>query len=126
MKKWENTIIEYKKRCNIIMSFSKSIRYVGVMNEYGKTLSGILKSGIRPLYSKKYTRDEFFAISSFMKLRDKSALSIGELNYVMLNHQKIISLIFQHRKIIYYVTFEKKSIPTELLIRKIKKVIMQE
>ena len=61
-----------------------------------------------------------------MKLRDKSALSIGELNYVMLNHQKIQSLIFQYEKIIYYVTFEKKSIPTELLIKKIKKVIMQE
>ena len=118
--------MEYKKKCNVIISFSKSIRYVGVMNEYGKTLSGILKSGIRPLFSKENTRDEFFAISSFMKLRDKSALSIGELNYVMLNHQKILSLIFQYEKIIYYVTFEKKSIPTELLIKKIKKVIMQE
>jgi hypothetical protein len=96
------------------------------MNEYGKTLSGILKSGIRPLFSKENIRDEFFAISSFMKLRDKSALSIGELNYVMLNHQKILSLIFQYKKIIYYVTFEKKSMPTELLIKKIKKVIMQE
>ena len=93
--------MEYKKKCNIIMSFSKSIRYVGVINEYGKTLTGILKPGIRPLFSKKNTRDEFFAISSFMKLRNKSALSIGELNYVMLNHQKILSLIFQYGKIIY-------------------------
>jgi hypothetical protein len=118
--------MEYKKKCNIIMSFSKSIRYVGVINEYGKTLTGILKPGIRPLFSKKNTRDEFFAISSFMKLRNKSALSIGELNYVMLNHQKILSLIFQYGKIIYYVTFENKSMPTKLLIRKIKKVIMQE
>ena len=103
------------------MSFSKSIRYVGVINEYGKILSGI-----QPLFSKKNTRDDFFAISSFIKLRDKPALSIEELNYVMLNHQKILSTIFQYRKIIYYVTFEKKSIPTELLLRKIKKVIMQE
>lgn len=124
-QKWENSLLIYKKHCKQIIAISKSIRYVGIINEYGKTLSGAIKSEIKPLFSRSQVRDEFFAISSFMKLRSKAITPIGKLNYVFINHQKINSLILQNNKITYYVTFPANVIPSNLIITKIKKIIMQ-
>tara|TARA_B110000014_G_scaffold88953_1_gene61143 strand:+ start:1092 stop:1487 length:396 start_codon:yes stop_codon:yes gene_type:complete len=126
IQKWEKSLDVFRRNCEDIKSLSKSIRYVGVINEYGKTLTGALKFGIKPLFSRNQVRDEFYAISTFMKLRNKTNLSIGNLNYIFLNHQKVNSLILQNKKITYYVTFPKNVIPTELLIKKIKKISMLE
>ena len=121
---WEKSLLVYKKNSSEIKNLSKSIRYVGVINEYGRTLAGSLKSGIKPLFTKNQIRDEFFAISSFMKLRMRAKSSIGNLNYIILNHKKINSLILQNNKVIYYITFQKNVIPSILLIEKIRKIIM--
>jgi hypothetical protein len=126
IQKWKKSQEILKKKSKQIKSLSNSIRYVGIINEYGKTLTGVLKSGISPLFTRNQVRDEFFAISSFMKLRTKTATSIGKLNYILLNHQKVNSLIFQSGKIIYYITFSKNAIPSEALIKKINSVVMQE
>jgi hypothetical protein len=126
IQKWKKSQEILKKKSKQIKSLSNSIRYVGIINEYGKTLTGVLKSGLSPLFTRNQVRDEFFAISSFMKLRTKTATSIGKLNYILLNHQKVNSLIFQSGKIIYYITFSKNAIPSEALIKKINSVVMQE
>ena len=126
IKKWEKSIEVLKRNCKEIKSVSKSIRYVGVINEYGKTLTGTLKSGVKPLFSRNQVRDEFYAVSTFMKLRNKTNSSIGNLNYIFLNHQKVNSIILQNNKIIYYITFPKNTIPTESLIKKIEKISMRE
>ena len=96
IKKWEKSIEVLKRNCKEIKSVSKSIRYVGVINEYGKTLTGTLKSGVKPLFSRNQVRDEFYAVSTFMKLRNKTNSSIGNLNYIFLNHQKVNSIILQN------------------------------
>ena len=126
IKKWEKSIEVLKRNCKEIKSVSKSIRYVGVINEYGKTLTGTLKPGVKPLFSRNQVRDEFYAVSTFMKLRNKTNSSIGNLNYIFLNHQKVNSIILQNNKIIYYITFPKNTIPTESLIKKIEKISMRE
>ena len=126
IKKWEKSIEVLKRNCKEIKSVSKSIRYVGVINEYGKTLTGTLKSGVKPLFSRNQVRDEFYAVSTFMKLRNKTNSSIGNLNYIFLNHLKVNSIILQNNKIIYYITFPKNTIPTESMIKKIEKISMRE
>jgi len=126
IQKWEKSLNIFRRNCKEIKSLSKSIRYVGVINEYGKTLTGTLKSGVKPLFSRNQVRDEFYAISTIIKLRNKTNLSIGNLNYIFLNHQKVNSLVLQNKKITYYITFPKNVIPTELLIKKIKKISMLE
>ena len=67
--------------------------------------------------------DEFFAISSFMKLRNKAITPIGKLNYVLLNHQKVNSLVLQNKTVTYYITFAKEIMPTESLIKKITRLV---
>ncbi len=60
-----------------------------------------------------------------MKLRSNTITSVGKLNYVLINHQKINALILQNNKITYYVTFPANVIPSNLIITKIKKIIMR-
>ena len=119
IQKWEKSLEIFRSNWKGIKSLSKSFRYVDVINEYGKTLTGTLKSGVKPLFSRNQVRNEFYAMSTFMKLRNKTNHSIGSLNYIFLNHQKVNSIIIQNNKITYYITFPKNVIPTESLIKKI-------
>ena len=97
IQKWEKSREILRRNCKEIISLSKSIRYVGVINEHGRTLSGTLKPGIKPMFSREQVRDEFFAISSFMKLRNKAVTPIGKLNYILLNlHYLYIILLYIH------------------------------
>ena len=123
MQRWEKSLEILRRNCKEIISLSKSIRYVGVINEYGRTLSGTLKLGIKPIFSREQIRDEFFAISSFMKLRNKVITPIGKLNYVLLNHQKENSHVLQNKTVTYYITFAKEIMPTESLIKKITRLV---
>jgi|TARA_B000000460_G_C21321550_1_gene308740 hypothetical protein len=123
-QKWEKLRLKHIKKCKEIICLSDEIRYVGIVNQYGKTLAGTLKQGIKPLFSKSQTRDEFFAITSFIKLRANTMTSIGKMKYMLLNHQKANSLIFHDKKIIYYITFPNDVMPSNLLIKKITKIIM--
>ena len=126
IKKWEKAQLVYKNNCKQIISLSTSIRYVGIINEYGRTLTGILKNGVKPMFNRNQVRSEFLAITSFLKLRNTINPSIGKMNYILLKHEKVTSLILYHEKTVYYMTFSKNSIPSQSLIHKIKKIIMQE
>jgi hypothetical protein len=42
-EKWKEAIIQYRKKCQKIIESSKSVRYAGVINAYGRTLTGIVR-----------------------------------------------------------------------------------
>ena len=120
--KWNASLEKYRKQCQKIISVSNSIRYVGIINEYGRTISWKIKPGIKPLFSPNQVRTEFSAIATTTKLREKSLTAIGKSNYAILNHKKVIILLVQNKKITYYITFNQKSIPTKSIIEKIQKI----
>ena len=120
--KWNASLEKYRKQCQKIISISNSIRYVGIINEYGRTISGKIKPGVKPLFSPNQVRTEFSAIATTTKLREKSLTAIGKSNYAILNHKKVIILLVQNKKITYYITFSQKSIPTKSIIEKIQKI----
>ena len=57
---WIKTVTSHKKKCEAISSLSKKIRYVGVFNEYGRTISGKIMPGVKPIFSPNAVREEFF------------------------------------------------------------------
>ena len=120
--KWNASLEKYRKQCQKIISISNSIRYVGIINEYGRTISGKIKPGVKPLFSPNQVKTEFSAIATTTKLREKSLTAIGKSNYAILNHKKVIILLVQNKKITYYITFNQKSIPTKSIIEKIQKI----
>ena len=122
-QKWNDTIIMFRKKCQKILKVSKTIRYVGVINEYGRTLTGIIRPGIKPLLKSEQVKNEFFIISTLMTLRKTTDLSLGKLDYVVLKHQKVSVIAFQRNKETYYVSISGKEKELNRIIPIIKKLI---
>ena len=123
---WANLISTHRKKCESILPISKDIRYAGCFNEYGRTIAGKIKPGVKPLFSPNAVREEFFAIASTMRLRHKTSKGVGELQYILVNHKKINILLLSQNNITYYITLNSKSTPSTTVIDKIKKIIIKK
>ena len=124
-QKWKEQIIQYRKKCQSILEISKSIRYVGLINEYGTTLTGILRPGLTTLLSRESARNEFFLVSTLLTMRNKASLSLGKMDHVVFRHEKITVIVFQRKEGIYYVSINKNTSPDVVvkILLKIKKII---
>jgi len=122
-EKWKSSIIRHRKKCQSILSVSKSIRYAGVINEYGRTLTGIVRSDVKPLLKSEQVKNEFFILSTLMNLRKGSEKSVGKLEYVLLQHQKVSIVIFHKSKITYYVSIDKNENNMNKIISDVKKLL---
>ena len=107
------------------MSISNDIRYAGVFNEFGRTISGKIKSRVKPIFSPEEIRQEFFAIASIMRLREKISKTLGGVEFVSISHKKINIVLFHTKGMVYYITFNKKLELGLEEIKKIKKIITQ-
>jgi hypothetical protein len=121
-EKWKDTVIKYKKQCQNILKLSNSIRYAGVINVYGRTLTGIVRPNLKPLLKSEQVKNEFFVISTLMSLR-KNTSTVGKLEYMILQHQKITIVVLQKNDITYYVSINRKEKGLEKIISSIKKTI---
>ncbi|HLA22556.1 MAG TPA: hypothetical protein VJZ17_03855 [Nitrosopumilaceae archaeon] len=125
IQKWNANIEVYRKKCQKILLISESIRYVGLINEYGRTLTGIIKEGRNPLLKAGEVRNEFFLISTLLSMRRVHYSAIGEMEYTIFKHYKITLLAFQRKEGTYYISIDKKATFGSLakMIDKIKKLI---
>ena len=121
--KWKDTVIKYRKQCQSILKISKNIRYAGVINVYGRTLTGIVNPKLKPLLKSEQVKNEFFILSTLMSLRKDTANSVGKLEHVILQHQKVIILILQKNDMTFYISINRSEKGIEKLITLIKKVI---
>ncbi len=124
-QKWAEQIAQHRKKCQDIMELSKSIRYVGLINEYGRTLTGIFRPGLDVLLSNEPARNEFFLVSTMLAMRNKASLAIGNMDSAVLRHDKVTIIIFQRKEGIYYTSVNKIATPDAInkIIAKIKKII---
>ena len=121
-ERWKDTIIKYRKQCQNILKLSNSIRYTGVINVYGRTLTGIVRPNLKPLLKSEQVKNEFFIISTLMSLR-KNTSTVGRLEYMILQHQKITIMVLQKNDMTYYVSINRKEKGLEKIISSIKKII---
>ncbi len=121
--KWKDTIIKYRKQCQSILKLSNSIRYVGVINVYGRTLTGIINPSLKPLLKSEHLKNEFFIVSTLMSLRKDTSITFGKIEHVILQHQKVTIVILHKNDITYYVSINKKEKGIEKIISLIKKII---
>ena len=124
-QKWKEQIIQYRKKCQSISEISKSIRYVGLVNEYGTTLTGILRPGLTTLLSRESARNEFFLVSTLLTMRNKASSALGKMDHVVFRHEKITVIAFQRKEGIYYISINKNTSPDAVvkIMLKIKKII---
>jgi hypothetical protein len=119
-QKWKEAVLAYRKSCQKILTVSKSIRYVGVINEYGRTLAGMIQPGLKPLLKSEDVKNEFFIISNLITLRNSQSKAFGALNYATLRHKNAILVCIPHDKVIYYVSMNPSVKSLDQLIGKIK------
>ena len=121
--KWKDTILKYKKQCQTILQISSNIRYAGVINNYGRTLTGIIKPNLKPLLKSEEVKHEFFIISTLFSLRKDNVNSLGKLDHIVLKHSKVNIIVFQKNDITFYVSINSKEKNLEKIISIIKKTI---
>ena len=125
IQKWKSNIEDYRKKCQKILLISKDIRYVGLINEYGRTMTGIVKKGTNPLLKSDQARNEFFLISTLLSMRRVHYSAIGDIDFVIFKHHKVTLLLFQKEEGTYYISIDKRITLDSLtkIIDKIKKLI---
>ena len=84
--KWKDTVIKYRKQCQNILKISNSSRYAGIINVYGRTLTGIVRPNLKPLLKSEQVKNEFFILSTLMSLRKNTASTVGKLEHIILQH----------------------------------------
>jgi len=124
-QKWEEEITTYRKKCQRILLVSSSVRYVGLINEYGRTLTGIIKQGTNPLLKPGQVRNEFFLISTMLSMRSTNYSAIGDMDYAIFKHKKVTLLAFSRKEGTYYISMGEDATFDSLfeIINKIKKLI---
>lgn len=122
-QKWKDSIISYRKNCQKIIAISKSIRYTGVINEYGRTLTGMIQPGIKPILRPEDAKNEFFIVSNLITLRHAQTTAFGLLDHIVLQHKKATIVCIPNGNIVYYVSLNPGVKSLDETIRKIKRFL---
>ncbi|MGQ0606652.1 MAG: hypothetical protein ACT4OD_06890 [Candidatus Nitrosotenuis sp.] len=121
-QKWRESVIQYRKNCQKIIKISKSIRYAGVINEFGRTLTGIIRPGLKPLLNPESAKNEFFIISNLITLRNSQSNAFGQLSSAMIRHKNAIIVCIPNKNVVYYVSINPNTKSADEIIRKVKSV----
>lgn len=117
--------IKYREDCRNILALSPKIRYVGVINRFGRTLAGQLRKGVVPLFKTEEARNEFFIEAIRGQLRKNFEASIGKTDYTFTENEKVKILTITKEETFYYVTLDKEASNEEIsiIIESIKDLI---
>ncbi len=122
-EKWKHTVTESGKICKSIMNLSQSIRYVGAINKYGRTLAGFIRTGASPLLNKEKARDVFFLMSTLAHTSIDTEDSIGKLQHMLLRHEKVKLVLIPSGKVSFIITIDAEEQQYMDLVRQAKTVI---
>ena len=105
-----------KEKCLSFLNISEKIRYVGIINKFGRTITGKLKSGIRPLLTPEQARDERYIESTRQQLRKALMVSIGKSLFTIEKNENVTFLLIpdKSKDNFYYMTLDKNTPLTEI------------
>jgi hypothetical protein len=105
-----------QEKCVSLLKVSEKIRYVGIINKFGRTITGKLKNGIRPILTPEQARDERYIEASRRQLRKALEISIGKSIFTIEKNENVTFLLIPDttRDIFYYITIERDTTLTEI------------
>ena len=120
-----DTIQKNKEKCGKILSLSKRIRYVGMINDFGRTIAGKLRVGMVPLLNTEQAINDHFIEATRNNLRKAFYSVIGDAIYTLTDHEKVIILTVPTDWGFYYITLDKETDYLEIreIIDKVLKLI---
>jgi len=100
-----------KEKCLSFLNISEKIRYVGIINKFGRTVTGKLKNGIRPLLTPEQARDGRYIESTRQQLRKDLEISIGKSIFTIEKNENVVFLLIpdKFKDYFYYITLEKDT-----------------
>jgi hypothetical protein len=121
----KETIQKNKEICKKIQSLSPRIRYVGMINDFGRTIAGHLRKGVVPLFDTDQAINDHFIEATRIKLRKALSPAVGNPIYTLTKHEKVIMLTVPTSWGIYNITLDRETEFMEIkdLIDKIQKLI---
>ena len=121
----KDQILKYKDNCLTILSLSPKIRYVGIINNFGKTLAGQLRKGVVPLLKPDESRNEHFLEATRNRLRKEFEASIGKTIYTFTENEKVKQIVLSNENNFCYITFDKDTEFADIMkiIQSTKKII---
>ena len=108
--------IKKKEKCHDLLLLSQKIRYVGMINNFGKTIAGQLRPGLVPLLSVEQAINEHFIDATRNQLRKAFDSALGPTLYTLTVNEKVITLTFTSKSGgSYYITIDNDIAREELL-----------
>ena len=111
----EEKLRESRKICKQFLELSPKIRYVGLMNDFGRTISGQLRKGVIPLFSPDQARDENFLEATRNQLRKNFEKAIGKTRFTITENEKVKIVTIPITQGFFYITLEKDTENREIL-----------
>jgi hypothetical protein len=111
----EEKLQKNKGLCRQFLELSPKIRYVGLMNNFGRTISGQLRKGVIPLFSPGEARDENFLEATRNHLRKKFEKAIGKTIFTITENEKVKIVTIPMTRGFFYITLEKDVENQEIL-----------
>ena len=105
----KDAIQKNKEKCGKILSLSKRIRYVGMINDFGRTIAGKLRVGMVPLLNTEQAINDHFIEATRNNLRKAFYSVIGDAIYTLTDHEKVIILTVPTDWGFYYITLDKET-----------------
>jgi hypothetical protein len=103
-----------REKCQKVVSLSPEIRYVGIINKFGRTLAGQLRNGIIPLLQSDEVRNECFIEATRFQLRKNFESSIGKTEFTLTENEKVKTLTLSNQRNFYYITIDKDTMEADL------------
>ena len=101
--------LKNKENCHNLLLLSQRIRYVGLINNFGKTVAGQLRPGLLPLLSVEQAINEHFIDATRNQLRKAFDSTLGATLYTLTVNIKVITLTFPSRSGgSYYITVDRE------------------
>ena len=107
--RWRQAADSHAKLCKGILTISESIRYVGALNRYGRTVAGFIRPGAAPMLNREQAKNDFFILSAMLNLHTETESAIGKLEHILMRHEKVKMVIIPFGKVAYLVTIEGRE-----------------
>lgn len=109
--------IKKKEKCHNLLLLSQKIRYVGMINNFGRTVAGQLRTGLVPLLNVEQAINEHFIDATRNQLRKAFDATLGTTLYTLTVNEKVITLTFPFRSGGFYYISIDNDIGSEELIK---------
>ncbi|MFN2435343.1 MAG: hypothetical protein ABR515_08220 [Nitrososphaeraceae archaeon] len=106
-----------KEKCHKLLLLSQKIRYVGMINNFGRTVAGQLRPGLIPLLNVEQAINEHFIEATRNQLRKAFDSTLGRTLYTLTVNEKVLTLTFPLQSGGYYYITLDNDIGREELVK---------